>query len=109
MLQAFGMIMQCTAASFPTSMAGKDLRFSFAREVEVSEQQRCQLAIQAFQSTSQICQPGCFQTAPWAPNLSTHPSPFPPPSSLPQSMPNGVKVGVASSINYRRMIACDNK
>jgi hypothetical protein len=41
MLQAFGMFMKCTAAAFPTSMAGKDLRFSFACEVEVSVQQPC--------------------------------------------------------------------
>jgi hypothetical protein len=69
-----------------------------------------QLAIQVSQSTGQIrrWQPR-FHTAPWAPNLSTTPSPSAPPPLLLQSMPNGVKVGVASSINYRRMIASDNK
>ena len=114
-MQAFGVFQQCTLTAFPGMAAGKDLRFSYARDVEVrghSAQEASAPACKrwAWQGSRgsprrlaalPASKPLCLR--PLSPSLQRNPLPLPPP--LPQTLPNGVPIGVSSAINYRRMVA----
>lgn len=121
------MFSECTAAAFPGAAAGKELRFSYAREVEVRLCEGGLATVCAKWVWHRVGLRDCWHccVAPRrvaaelaavrdagstrgvdARPLPLHALPsLASPDKPMQTLPNGAKVGVASSINYRRWVA----